>query len=252
MKSLEPDTPEHLYQQLATRLASEIKAQRHRPGCKLPSIRELADLHGVSDITVRRALEELRQAEIVYSVQGKGYFVTERVISKTMPTVDGFSDSVEREGLTASSIVIRAELQAARSELTNRLGIDPHSEVVLLERVRLADGVPLCIQVSYLPHSLCPGVLEHDFSTLSLYRVLRQEYQIRMGKSRYTVQAALAEDRELHYLKLHAPAAVLWVTHWAYTPSGMLYEYGKTAYRADRYRVTSNLTECELIPDTGS
>ena len=50
-------------------------------------------------------------------------------------------------------------------------------EVLLLSRVRLADGSPLAVENAYLPPALCPGLLRHDFTRESLYRVLEQEYE---------------------------------------------------------------------------
>jgi len=174
------------------------------------------------------------------------------VIRKRMPTTEGFSEIIEKEGLKPSSIVLRAEMKRAGSELGRRFGIASDSEVVVLERVRLGNGVPFCVQVSYLPHVICPGILEYDFSRLSLYSVLREDYQIHMGKSQYTIQAGLAEERELHHLNLQAPVAVLWVQHWAYTPAGKLFEDGRTAYRSDRFQINSNINEYELIPESAS
>lgn len=252
MKKLDPSNPEPLYRQLSSQLINQIKSGEHKPGDKLPSIRELSKINQVSDITVRSALEILRQKEYIYSVQGKGNFLAKHVIRKLMPTTEGFSENVEKEGLTPSSIVLRAEIERAGSELGRQFGIAPDSELAVLERVRLGDGIPLCVQISYLPHSMCPGLLEFDFSRRSLYRVLREKYKIRMGKSRYTVQAGLAGERELHNLNLKEPSAVLWVRHWAYTPSGKLFEDGKNAYRSDRYQIISNINKYELIPESSS
>jgi GntR family transcriptional regulator len=81
--------------------------------------------------------------------------------------------------------------------------------MVVLERVRLVDGNPLCIQTSYLPHDLCDGILDFDFSQSSLYHILREHYHITTAKSHYTIQAELADVRELMYLNLQAPAAIL-------------------------------------------
>lgn len=248
VEKLKSDAPKPLYQQLATKLTNQIRSKEYKAGDKLPSIRELADMYQVSNITVRRAMDLLRQNQYIYSVQGKGYFVTQsQMIKKYMPTQEGFTESVQKEGLTPSSIVLRAELQQAGSQMGRKFGIGPDSEVVVLERVRLADGVPLCIQVIYLPHELCRGILEYDFSHRSLYQTLREKYHIHMGKSQYTIQAELAGERELHHLNLEPPAAILWVQHWSYTSSGQLFEDGKTAYRTDRFQIHSPINEYELI-----
>ncbi|MDY6846155.1 MAG: GntR family transcriptional regulator [Chloroflexota bacterium] len=248
MNKLEPNSSTPLYQQLTKCLIEKIEAKVYKRGQKIPSIRQLAKKYGVSNITVIRALEELRQLQYVYSVQGKGYFVSHHhIIQKYMPTQDGFSNMAEKEGMTPSSIVLRAEIQKAGKEMGGIFGISEDSEVILLERIRLVDDFPLCIQVSYLPHELCPNLLKLDFKELSLYQMLREKYHISMAKSQYNIQAGLAESRELRHLELESPAAILWVWHWAFEAPGRLFEYGESAYRGDCFQISSPINEYEII-----
>jgi len=250
IKRLEPNSSIPLYRQLAKDLIKKVDSKEYKPGGKIPSIRELAKQYEVSNITVVRALEELRQLQYIYSVHGKGYFVSHhRIIQKYMPTQDGFSDMAEKEGLKPTSIVLQKKLQQAGKKIGEILGISEEREVVLLERVRLIDGLPLCIQVSYLPHELCVGILDYDFARFSLYHILREKYQVQMAKSQYTIQAVLAEKRELKHLELQSPAAILWVQHWAIAATGRLFEFGETAYRSDCFQINSPINEYEIISE---
>jgi len=250
MKKLDPDSSIPLYRQLAKNLIKKIDSKDYKPGEKIPSIRKLAKQFDVSNITVVRALEELRQHQYVYSVHGIGYFVSHhQIIQKYMPTQDGFSEMAEKEGFTPSSIVLRKEVQKAGKELGGILGLSEESDIILLERVRLIDGFPLCIQISYLPHELCLDILNYDFKRFSLYQILREKYHINMAKSQYTIQAGLAEPRELNHLQLQPSAAILWVRHWAFAATGRLFEFGETAYRADCFQINSPINEYEIISE---
>ncbi|MBN1267199.1 MAG: GntR family transcriptional regulator [Anaerolineales bacterium] len=244
--ALRVDAPEPLYSQLARELAEQMKAGVLNAGDKLPSIRDLELNYNVSSITVRKALEELRQADLVFSVPGKGSFVSKRLIRQVLPTSEGFTDMMEKNGVAASSIVHRADIQYAGDELGRMFGIRHDAEVVLLERVRMGDDTPFCFQQVFLPHVLCPGILDFDFRTSSLYNILEREYGLRMGKSRHVIQARLAEEGELLHLNLTPPSPVLQVEHWSYTASGQLFEDGKTTYRADLYQISSTMHEYEL------
>lgn len=247
---LNPDSSLPLYRQLTKNLIEKIDSKEFKQGGKIPSIRELAKQYDVSNITVVRALEELRQHQYIYSIQGKGNFVSHhRIIQKYMPTQDGFSDMAEKEGYTPSSIVLRKKVQKAGPQIGEVLGISKEDEIVLLERVRLIDGFPLCVQVSYLPHELCLDILIYDFKRFSLYQILREKYRINMAKSQYTIQAGLAQQRELKHLQLHAPAAILLVRHWAFAATGRLFEFGETVYRADCFQINSPINEYEIISE---
>ena len=250
MKKLDPNSAMPLYRQLTKDLIDKIDSNAYQSGDKIPSIRRLAKQYQVSNITVIRALEELRQHRYIYSIQGKGYYIAgHQIIHKYMPTQDGFSDLAEKEDAVPSSTVLRKEIQQADPKLSEMLGVEEGEEIVLLERIRRMDGFPLCLQVSYLPHELCPDLLNYDFEHFSLYHVLRENYHLRMAKSQYTIQAGLAEAREIKHLNLDSPAAILWVRHWAFNVPGRLFEYGESAYRADCFQINSPVNDYEIISE---
>lgn len=250
MSKLDANSSTPLYRQLTKDLIRKIDSEDYRSGDKIPSIRKLAKQYQVSNITVIRAMEELRQHRYIYSVQGKGYFIaSHQIIHKYMPTQDGFSDLAEKEGAVPSSTVLKKEIQQADCQLSEIFGVDEGDEIVLLERIRRMNGYPLCLQVSYLPHELCPNLIDYDFMHHSLYHILREKYHLRMAKSQYTIQAGLAEPREIKHLNLDSPAAILWVRHWAFDSTGRLFEFGESAYRADCFQINSPENEYEIISD---
>jgi DNA-binding GntR family transcriptional regulator len=71
---IDPDSPEHPYVQLADLLRERIR--RGEIGPRVPSIMELADETGLSAATVKRALRLLQDERLIFSVPGRGTFVT--------------------------------------------------------------------------------------------------------------------------------------------------------------------------------
>ncbi|MFF8905950.1 GntR family transcriptional regulator [Streptomyces olivaceoviridis] len=65
------------YQHAADELRREIKAGRYKPGEQLPSYRELQERFGVANMTARSALGVLRDEGLIYTIQGRGSFVTD-------------------------------------------------------------------------------------------------------------------------------------------------------------------------------
>ncbi|MYR90152.1 GntR family transcriptional regulator [Streptomyces sp. SID685] len=65
------------YQHAADELRREIKAGRYKPGDQLPSYRELQERFGVANMTARAALNVLREEGLIYTIQGRGSFVTD-------------------------------------------------------------------------------------------------------------------------------------------------------------------------------
>ncbi|MEU9603996.1 GntR family transcriptional regulator [Streptomyces sp. NPDC048057] len=65
------------YQHAADELRREIKAGRYKPGEQLPSYRELQERFGVANMTARSALSVLREEGLIYTIQGRGSFVSD-------------------------------------------------------------------------------------------------------------------------------------------------------------------------------
>lgn len=76
--SIDHRDPEPLYQQLAGILRARIKAGEWNEDTPLPSESYLVQQYGLSRVTVRKAIEVLRQEGLVITLPQRGTFVTER------------------------------------------------------------------------------------------------------------------------------------------------------------------------------
>lgn len=69
---------EPIYEQIYYQIQKQILANELKPGASLPSMRQLAKDLGVSVITTKRAYEELEKGGFIFSIVGKGSFVSEQ------------------------------------------------------------------------------------------------------------------------------------------------------------------------------
>jgi GntR family transcriptional regulator len=63
--------------QVAADIEADIDAGRLAPDTRLPSEAELSQQYGVARVTVRRAIEQLRQRGKVVTVHGRGTYVAQ-------------------------------------------------------------------------------------------------------------------------------------------------------------------------------
>ena len=84
-----------LYEQLKNAIKEDIQAQIYRPGDRMPSEAELEEKYQVSRITVRRAVKELCEEEILVRKQGKGTFVLSCGVQSRFDQLAGFHDSMD-------------------------------------------------------------------------------------------------------------------------------------------------------------
>jgi GntR family transcriptional regulator len=226
-----------LYAQLKESLIAAIGRGDLAPGDQIPSQRILCERYGMSHMTVRRAISELFNEGVIYGIPGKGLYVTERKQDAESGPLIGFTEDMAQRGMLVSNQVLTAEIVGASTVLSSALGVEVGTSLVYLRRLRLADGVPMALQGSYLPHALCPGLLEHDLTRRSLFDLLRNEYHLHLADGRATVEAALADEEQAALLDLALPVPLLIVEQLTYLDSGQAIEFVRTAYRADRYRL---------------
>ncbi|UCD42978.1 MAG: UTRA domain-containing protein, partial [Chloroflexota bacterium] len=110
-----------------------------------------------------------------------------------------------------------------------------------LNRVRLMDDEPTAIERSYLPHALCPGILQYDFSVKSLYETLSTVYDKRPDHAEQVIEASLATPEVSELLGLTPPAVVFVFRRETRMASGQVVEYVDSEVRADRFRFYTNL-----------
>ncbi len=205
MSSFQP-----LHAQLKESIVAAIQSGQYPPGARLPSQRELCEQHNISHMTVRRAINELVSEGYILAVPGRGLFVKERV-AYPLENFKGFATLTREGGQVPSSQVLAAGLIPAPAALARDLQVAEHAELVHLHRLRFINGRPVMIQQSWLPHALCPGILNNDFASASLFEVLARDYHLRVVEGSQTISARLASLEECRLLRLPDRGVVLTV-----------------------------------------
>jgi len=229
------ESPKPLYRQLKDRLMRELELGKRAPHSRLPSEREWVKKLGISRITVRQALGELVQQGYLYTVPGKGFFVGDRPQARELNAFLSFTSATEARGEAPSSRVLEAKVARASAEIAHDLQIAPGAELVVLARLRLANGVPMMIQRSLLPHARCPGLLGRDLGGASLFQVLREAYGLSLVKAETTVGARVADRSERRLLGLADPGVVLVVDQITFTSDGLPVERAESVLHPERH-----------------
>lgn len=228
---------ENTYLQLKEDLMAEIMRGVYKPHDRLPSQRELGTEYGLSHMTVRRAINELISEGVIYAQQGRGLFVAEPKQQAELGPLYSFTEDMRLRGMHASSRVLAASIVGASTMLAHTLRVVVGTPLVYLERLRLADNEPIALQTAYLPHALCPGLLEQKLDDSSLYALLRNHYHLNLADSETAAGADLAGEKESQLLRLNLPAALLVTEQITYLDTGKPIEFVRSVYRGDRYRL---------------
>ena len=146
-----------------------------RPGSKMPTEAELCEMLGVSRTVVREALRVLEDDGWVTRRHGVGTFVTDHPIIKNLNLNFGTTEMIESAGMTPGNSHLAIRTEAANKDAAEQLRIAPGTSLVIVERVRTADGRPVVYSLDAIPESVFrrgefdPQIL----LTQSLYVVLQ-------------------------------------------------------------------------------
>ena len=168
------DSSVPFYIQVKEDILNKIHIGELLPGGRLASEKELTQQYGVSTITIRRAVSELVDENVLERKQGKGTFVLQRNFQRNFSqTGRGFSEICEANGMAVSTLVLNAEVvNDPPEEILEQLELPKGFHVVYIRRLRYADQQPVVIETTYFPMHYA-YLLDIDLAHDSMYRTLR-------------------------------------------------------------------------------
>lgn len=240
---LKTNSPKPLYEQIKTYILRHIHTGEWEQNTRIPSERDLAEQFEVSRVTVSKALKELVQAGYLSVQIGKGTYVNEAPMKQQIETLTSFSEEMAIRGQGTLSKVLSACMKPAPEDVADVLNLGANDAIFELERVRYAGNRPMAIECASVVGRLCAGIVtQHDFTTESLYAVLRESYGVNLIAAEQTFEARAADEDEASLLDIAPHAPVLAIHRITYDDMGRACEEVKSIYRGDRYKFRAKLT----------
>lgn len=215
------------------------KNLRSRSHLNIPLTEEsLCEKYKVSRGTIRKSLEELAKLGFIERKRKKGTFIKRQNFFKNLNVFKGFSELIREYGLIPSSVVLEQEVVPPNDIIRERLRIKKNELCIKIKRLRKANGEPLIIETSYLPHKMFPGLEKVDFSTASLYETLESKYNLQISHCNFNVSTRLAtlSEKELLRIKEKRAVAVCEVEHVVFSLDNTPIEYTISIYNPQKFR----------------
>lgn len=213
MRQTSPANNSLLYLQVESTLKEMIEGLVYSPGDQIPSERELSEQLGVSRMTVRRAIENLVHRGLLERRSTSGTYVRRpqvyRRVGKDLAV--GITQLLQEEGAIAGSRLLSFETILAPLKIAEKLQIRLGVPVIVVRRLRTANDQPFCVETSYFPADLVPGLSPNDLSDpgVSLYHILLTRYGIKLARNNETLKLSYATHEEAAALELKSGDPVL-------------------------------------------
>jgi len=223
---IDPASALPLYDQIERNLRDMIINGQLAPGETMPREWDLAELYGVSRLTVRRALDDLSRQNWVEKKQGVGTFVRQPVTARIAASRLSFTAQMRAIGRVPGSRPIEQSQGIATVKIARALRVPEGDPITKITRVRLADDVPILLETACLSSIRFPSLIGHDWSKGdSLYEILRQDYQVTVSAMDHTIKPVTLTAAEARYFGTKAGIPALLSETIAYTSDASPVEY---------------------------
>ncbi len=231
---------EPIYQQLNEHLRGLIRGREFAAGQRFLTERQVGRRFQVSRATANKALSNLVSEGVLEFKKGVGTFVRGGLLDYDLRSLVSFTGKARAAGKKPGTRVLRFEEREAGPGVAALLGVEPASRVYALERLRLADGVPVIHERRWVAAARCPGLRRRDVQG-SLYELWTKRYGLEIAGARETIRAVAARGDEARLLRVRPGAAALEVTAVGFLRGDEPLWRERTLYRGDAYEFRNRL-----------
>ncbi|MBA2699533.1 MAG: GntR family transcriptional regulator [Nocardioidaceae bacterium] len=225
-------------QQLVADLRERIALGDYGLEGALESEAELGARYGVSRVTVRRALENLRDEGLVASRKGAGWFVARSSFGQQLAlgTFQHAESAIENAGVTVSRTVLGYAFVPCPASVAAVLGLDAEEEALRVSSVRRTSGSPLDAVVEWVPAELAAPISRQDAESPGIWAsILGEGHQIALV--RQSIAAVEATSPTAESLDVPRGAPLLHIRRVAHDTSGSPLALSDHRYVGHRFRL---------------
>jgi|SRR5699024_981404 len=222
-----------LYKQIANTIKKDMKSAGLSQGDAIPSEAKLAGNYDVSRVTIREAIKQLVEENILYRIQGSGTYISHDKIEHDILKLQGFTEEMSELDNNPSNDILEFQLMNPPEDVQEQLQIEKNDKVYFVKRLRLADQEPLILEESYLPVNLFPD--------LSVEVMERSKYEY-IGSKGYKIDRRygkliprMPNEEMMKHLHIDREDPILLMQASSTFKDGTVFEYSEIYYHPHKY-----------------
>ncbi|MEV5341335.1 GntR family transcriptional regulator [Streptomyces sp. NPDC052676] len=213
------------------------------PSGTLPHESVLAADYRASRNAVRQALDLLRAEGLVERLPGVGTVVVAEKYPHGLDRLMGLAETLHEHGRVTNEVRTVGPVPAP-GPVAERLRVPPGADVLYIERLRLLNGLPLSLDLTYLPLDIGSSLLGCDLENTDVFRLLEDVTGQRLGHAEITLEAVSADAHSAAVLQAPRGAAVLMLERLTHLADGRPVDLEFIRFRGDRITMSGLLRRC--------
>ncbi len=183
---------------------------------------------------VKRSRELVREGRLIRS-HGRGTFVAQAQLRKPVFPLVSFTQDVREHGMQPGARVLEFEVISPPPHVVSALQLEAGDRMILLKRLRLANGKPMAVETVHLPSHRCPGLQGEHLTDQSLYETLSRTYGIVPTRANQQWQAVACPAADARLLEIPKGNPVLRIEQTTFDRNGRPFEHLESFFRGDKF-----------------
>ncbi|MBT3319117.1 MAG: GntR family transcriptional regulator [Clostridia bacterium] len=224
------------------RILNYIKKNKVNIGEKLPPESELCKILGISRLTLREAINALKNEGMINSIQGKGTFVSGNIdnIANTLNSNLGISEMIVSSGHKPGVNHFEKELVKADKNIAKKIGVEEGADVLVLKRIRTADDKAVVYSMDYFVPKMTAQFLGVTDENVSIYSFMEDVCGIKIGSGIAEILPVVAEKWLAEMLEIEVGEPALMIKQVVTDIHGEPLLYAEEYLRSDSFKLLIN------------
>ncbi|MBP2240189.1 GntR family transcriptional regulator [Cytobacillus eiseniae] len=224
----------HLYLQVIDHLKQDIEKGNYKEREKLPSEFDLAKQLGVSRATLREALRILEEENVIIRRHGVGTFVNAKpLFTSGIEQLSSVTDMILQAGMKPGTIFMSSSTTGPTEEDIRRFSCSMDEEIVVIERVRTANGEPVVYCIDKVPDRILADTFSHEQE--SIFNILEIEASRKITYAVTTIEPIGYHDKVSPILECDPETALLVLKQMHFDEMDEPILYSVNYFRADKF-----------------
>ncbi|MDX8365126.1 GntR family transcriptional regulator [Cytobacillus sp. IB215665] len=223
-----------LYLQVIDKIKEDIENGIYKEKEKLPSEFELSKLLGVSRATLREALRVLEEENVVTRRHGVGTFVNSKpLFTSGIEQLNSVTNMILQGGMKPGTIFLSSTKQGPTEDDQKRFHCDENEEILLVERVRTANGEPVVYCIDKILTNILPDNYSHDEE--SMFEVLNLEAGVEISYAVANIKPLGYHEKISPILQCDPETALLVLKQLHFDTNDRPILYSLNYFKADKF-----------------